>query len=237
MGNVPQNAAFALSGAAKAVSSLVYPLMPHVAPLLPDAVPVMMLGGATLFPRGCMPLFVFEPRYRAMLRHALERDRMFCVGHARSGKEVDFSDPVHRITTVGLVRACVLHPDGTSHLMLSGMQRVEILGWEQRAPFGIASIAPRPCVLADPAAAATAAAAVLDLAELSGRLCGDGQPISPTLRTHLRQAKDPCAVADIVGQNFVGDPVERQRLLEIDEVGERLAFLVAYFSALLAKEK
>ena len=40
----------------------------------PGSAPVMVLGGATLFPRGYMPLFIFEPRYRAMLNHALERD-------------------------------------------------------------------------------------------------------------------------------------------------------------------
>ncbi len=209
--------------------------MPSTEQSLPDAVPVMVLGGATLFPHGYMPLFIFEPRYRAMLRHALERDRMFCVGHARFDKDPGlFPEPVHRVTTVGLVRACVTHPDGTSHLMLSGVQRAEILGWRQRAPFGIAAIIPRPCSLSDPAAAAAAA---LELVDLSSHLCGDGQPISSPLRAHLRQVKDPCAIADIVGQSFVSDPAERQRLLEMDDVDERLAFLVEHLKALLAKRK
>jgi Lon protease-like protein len=56
---------------------------------LPRSAPVMVLGGATLFPLGYMPLFIFEPRYRAMLDYALERDRMFCVGHARPGIDPD----------------------------------------------------------------------------------------------------------------------------------------------------
>ena len=89
---------------------------------LPGSLPVMVLGGATLFPRGYMPLFIFEPRYRAMLDHALERDRMFCIGHARPGIDVEHStDPVYPVTTMGLVRACVTHPDGTSQLMLLGV--------------------------------------------------------------------------------------------------------------------
>lgn len=199
---------------------------------LPGSVPVMVLGGATLFPRGYMPLFIFEPRYRAMLEYALERDRMFCIGHARPGINPDTSpDPVYPVTTVGLVRACVTHPDGTSHLMLSGVQRVEILGWEQVAPFRIASILPRPCRLGDPE---MANAAALELVDLSSRLCGKGQPISDQLREHLRCVKDPGAIADVVSQSFVNDPCDRQRLLEMDEVTDRLGFLAGHLSALLA---
>lgn len=199
---------------------------------LPESVPVMVLGGATLFPRGYMPLFIFEPRYRAMLDHALERDRMFCVGHARPGIDVEQSaDPVYPITTMGLVRACVTHPDGTSHLMLSGVERVEIIGWEQHAPFRVASVIPRPCRISDLTAAASAA---LELVDLSTRLCGKGQPISDQLRSHLHCVKDPCAIADVVAQSFVTDPSARQRLLEMDDVVDRLSTLVDHLSALLA---
>lgn len=199
---------------------------------LPGSLPVMVLGGATLFPRGYMPLFIFEPRYRSMLAYALERDRIFCVGHVRQGVDPESScDPVHRITTAGLVRACVTHPDGTSHLMLSGLQRVEILGWEQVAPFRIASVLPRPCLLADPE---TAASAALELVDLSSRLCGQGQPISEQLREHLRSVGDPCAIADIVAQSFVGDAETRQRLLEMDEIEKRLEFLVRLLSSQIA---
>lgn len=199
---------------------------------LPGSLPVMVLGGATLFPRGYMPLFIFEPRYRAMLDYALERDRMFCIGHARPGIDVEQSaDPVHAITTMGLVRACVTHPDGTSHLMLSGVERVEIIEWEQCAPFRVASVTPRPCRISDLSAAASAA---LDLVDLSTRLCGKGQPISEQLRSHLHCVKDPCAIADVVAQSFVTDPAERQRLLEMDDVVDRLSTLVDHLSALLA---
>lgn len=205
---------------------------------LPGSVPVMVLEGATLFPRGYMPLFIFEPRYREMLRYALERERMFCVGHARTGGGPEplgelVGEAVSPVTTVGLVRACVTHSDGTSHLMLSGVQRAEILGWEQQAPFRIARIIPRPCRLDD---APSAAAAALKLVDLSNRLNGAGQAISQQLRDHLRCVKDPSAIADVVGQSFLSDPEDRQRLLEMDEVAERLDFLVSHLSALISSE-
>src|SRR5436189_277456 len=47
--------------------------------ILPDHVPVMPLPGALLFPHALLPLYIFEPRYREMLEHALNHHRMLSV--------------------------------------------------------------------------------------------------------------------------------------------------------------
>lgn len=202
---------------------------------IPDTAPVMVLGGATLFPHGYMPLFIFEQRYRDMLDYALKRDRMFCIGHALPGVDTDESpDPVYQRTTIGLIRACVTHADGTSHLMLSGLQRVEILGWEQHCPFRIATIVPQPSHFEDETAVTNAALEVVDLA---GRLCGKGQPMSDQLREHLSCVKDPAAISDVVAQTFLNDAEKRQDLLEMSKVEDRLQFLIGYLGHLLTKDK
>ena len=46
---------------------------------LPEQLPVMPLPGAVLFPHALLPLYIFEPRYRKMLEHALQQHRIFCV--------------------------------------------------------------------------------------------------------------------------------------------------------------
>ncbi len=200
---------------------------------IPESLPVMVLSGATLFPHGYMPLFIFEQRYREMLRYVLKNQRMFCVGHARTGIDHDeHPDPVHPVTTAGLVRACVTHDDGTSHLMLSGLQRVEITGWEQDGPFRIASVVPRPSHVEKPEAVAEIAHDVVDLCT---RLCGQNVPMSTQLREHLRGVKDPAAISDVVAQNFVNDPSDRQNLIEMIDVYERLKFLAHHLSLQLAK--
>ena len=157
---------------------------------------------------------------------------MFCVGHVFP--DIDFEnhpDPVHRITTAGMVRACVTHDNGTSHLMLSGIQRVEIVGWEQQEPFRIASVVPQPSFFEDEERAKEVA---LEVVDLSGRLCGEGQPMSERLREHLTCVKDPCAISDVVAQTFINDSNERQQILEMLNVNERLDFLCERLSFLLA---
>ena len=195
---------------------------------IPNTLPIMVLSGATLFPHSYMPLFIFEQRYRDMLQYALQHERMFCVGNTLPEVDSDtHPDPVHRVTTAGLVRACVTHDDGTSHLMLSGIQRVEILGWEQMAPFRVASIIPRPCFHSDESCSRSLA---LELIDLGSQMCGEGQPMSEPMREHLRGIKDPGAIADVVAHSFINIPEQRQQLLEIDDVSERLGFLVNHLT-------
>ncbi len=202
---------------------------------IPDSLPVMILSGVTLFPHGYMPLFIFEERYRDMLRYALEHQRMFCVGHARPGIDHDeHPELVYPFTTAGLVRACVTHDDGTSHLMLSGLQRVEITGWEQDGPFRIASVNPRSSLINNQDAVTELAHAVVDLCS---RLCDQNVPMTNQLREHLRGIRDPAALSDVVAQNFVNDPFDRQVLLETIDVHERLKFLAHHLSCQAAKDQ
>jgi ATP-dependent Lon protease len=44
------------------------------------------------------------------------------------------------VITVGLIRASKKREDGTSHVMLYGVQRIRITGWVQETPFRIATI-------------------------------------------------------------------------------------------------
>lgn len=202
---------------------------------IPDSLPVMILSGVTLFPHGYMPLFIFEERYRDMLRYALEHQRMFCVGHARPGIDHDeHPELVYPVTTAGLVRACVTHDDGTSHLMLSGLQRVEITGWEQDGPFRIASVNTRSSLITNRDAVTELAHAVVDLCS---RLCDQNVPMTNQLREHLRGIRDPAALSDVVAQNFVNDPFDRQVLLETIDVHERLKFLAHHLSYQAAKDQ
>jgi len=195
---------------------------------LPDAMPIMVLSDATHFPRSLMPLFIFERRYRDMLSHALATERMFGVAYARP--EVDpetSSDPVRPIFTAGLIRACVTHNDGTSHLMLHGLKRVEIIDWEQTYPFRIAQISPLDDISIDEDGEQQLAYELIALCRKSIETNPDGL-VSAPMQKILDVLEDPIEVADMIGHNFVNDPEPRQELLEILSVKERLDFLIKH---------
>src|SRR5207249_7709884 len=109
--------------------------------ILPESIAVMPLPGAVLFPHPLLPLYIFEPRYREMLDHALNHQRMFCVTLIKpSCPEWQEPEDFFHLATVGLIRACVGRGDGTSNLILQGLQRVRLREFKQEKPFPIAKI-------------------------------------------------------------------------------------------------
>ncbi len=95
---------------------------------IPNEVGVITLKECVLFPQAIMPLYIFEPRYRQMLRDVLADERLFavaCLDEAARSQADD--EPPCRIACVGMVRACKQNEDGTSNLILQGLSRVRVL--------------------------------------------------------------------------------------------------------------
>lgn len=192
---------------------------------LPAEVPVMVLPGATLFTRALMPLYIFEPRYRAMLRDSLAGSRMFCVAMMKPGlSEAENEDDFFHVAGLGLVRACVQNTDGTSHLILEGIARVELRNFVQASPFRVARIRELEPLVPKSEAIAEIAAAVVQRAKAI-------QHPHPESRASLDACldsldDDPGALADLLSHSFVGDPMRRQSLLEELNVCKRMSMLL-----------
>src|SRR5689334_392043 len=106
---------------------------------MPREVPIMTLRNATLFPQALLPLYIFEPRYRQMLADALQSNRMFSVAMQRPGTSREAPSPV---AGLGLIRVSVGHRDGTSHLILQGLARVELEEAVRYKPYRVQRIRP-----------------------------------------------------------------------------------------------
>ncbi|HEV3410106.1 MAG TPA: LON peptidase substrate-binding domain-containing protein [Chthoniobacterales bacterium] len=194
---------------------------------LPDAVPVMPLPGALLFPHALLPLYIFEPRYRAMLAHALDADRLFCVALLKPHRS-DWQLPrdFSHVATVGLIRACVGRPDGTSNLILQGLHRVHFTAFRQEKPFPIAEIEPLASTPAEASVETEALGAkVLDLYEKFKRT---GRQFPEKVDRYLADLGDPEMLADLMASTFISDPFRRQELLEELSVGQRLRRVIQY---------
>src|SRR5438477_6668171 len=106
---------------------------------LPNEVPVMTLPSATLFPQALLPLYIFEPRYRQMLADTLKSERMFSIAMQKPGRT---RESPCQVAGLGLIRVSVDHQDGTSHLILQGLTRVELNQTVQYKPYRVQRIRP-----------------------------------------------------------------------------------------------
>ena len=197
--------------------------------ILPKQMPVMPLPGALLFPHALLPLHIFELRYRQMLKHALAHHRMFCVAllkpHCAEWKSP--SDFFH-IAGAGLIRACVERSDGTSNLILQGLQRVRFRDFQQEAPFPIATMDSLDSDSSSSSSVETEALATKVL-ELYSNLKADGLRQLPSkVDRYLADLSDPEMLVDLVASTFVSNPLRRQRVLEELSINQRLRLVIQY---------
>jgi ATP-dependent Lon protease len=162
-----------------------------------------------------------------MLEHALAEHRMFCVALINPNRaEWNSVDDFRATATVGLIRACVGRTDGTSNLILQGLQRVRFTGFLQASPFPIAEIEPLESEPADSSLQSAALGAkVLDLYET---FKGSGRQFPEKVDRYLADLTDPEMLADLMAATFVSDPLRRQQLLEELSVAARLRLVIQY---------
>jgi Lon protease-like protein len=90
-------------------------------------VPVFPLAGALLFPRSQLPLHIFEPRYRAMVRDALASDRLIAMVQPKeAGADGRELPALFEIGCIGRIGACDELEDGRFNIVLEGLCRFRI---------------------------------------------------------------------------------------------------------------
>lgn len=183
-----------------------------------------------LFPGMPLPLHIFEPRYRKMIRDCLEVDRIFGVCLIRSGPEVGGpADPYPVGTTCEILKVTHLE-DGQMHLTTVGRNRFRILRLIQDDQLyleGEVELWPED--------------APPDLGELPGRVRDATlRYVTTLLALHGENLKnldlpdDPVRLSHLVGALLQSTPDLRQALLEDRDTGHRLESELALLEGELA---
>jgi ATP-dependent Lon protease len=212
---------------------------------LPSEVPVMTLPNATLFPQALLPLYIFEPRYQQMLADALHSHRMFSVAMQEPGSKRERPSPV---AGLGLIRVSVGHRDGTSHLILQGLARVELEKAVRYKPYRVQRIRQLPT---PPCDNVTVEALVTKMRELLVERIdlglsfpfpvmspGDSSsdPVPPSfpakeIMRYLTSIRDPEQAVDLISCAVLPGAAERQAILATVGVEARLRQLIHFLLA------
>ncbi len=189
----------------------------------------MVLPQTVFFPHHLLPLHIFEPRYRAMVKCALEGPRMFAI--AMDSPKTDSLPHSSRVGSLGLIRSCVLQPDGTSNLVLQGIARVRLDHLVQTQPYLIAT--PEP--LDDPEETSATATVIREAlhAKILEKVEKFDDPALPSLqevKSFLQHIDDLHSFVDLLSGCFIRDPLQRQKLLEEVSLTKRLRLLLDLLS-------
>ena len=184
---------------------------------IPPEVSVMILPGTVFYPKVLLPLYIFEPRYRLMLQKALEDSRVFAISLA-----CDQMKP-HSIASIGIIRACVDNPDGSSNLVLQGLTRVRLVEFIQDEPYPIAKI---EILRSDNPNDSEIDALVNKTLEYVHLYKEKGIEMPEWMEDFLKNLSDRDTLVDMVSYGFVESVAEKQKILETLSLKERFQRLV-----------
>lgn len=88
-------------------------------------IPIFPLN-SVLFPEGCLPLKIFEPRYLDMVSHCMKTETGFGICLIKEGEEIGGAAIVHTIGTLCDISYFNAQSDGLLGITATGKQRFRI---------------------------------------------------------------------------------------------------------------
>jgi Lon protease-like protein len=175
-----------------------------------------------LFPGTLLPLHVFEDRYKAMMRFAVENGRVFGLSYcsdAEVGKETP--PPVGSIGCAAKINAVIPLEDGRMSILSVGVVRYRVLEIKQSTPFLIARVA---AFGDDPEPDADLTRLYNDTREVSEKFLEAVQALNETeLPGNVTLPEEPEAMSLFVASILPVDNNTKQRLLELTSTRVRLS--------------
>ena len=110
--------------------------------MLPPTIPIFPLPTVVLFPNVFLPLHIFEPRYRTMVSHALEEDRIIGMVLLRPGWESDYEGrpPIYPVGCAGLITHAERLSDGRYNIVLQGLEKFRVQDEDDSRSYRLARV-------------------------------------------------------------------------------------------------
>ena len=185
-----------------------------------DAMIILPLRQAVLFPGVVMPLTLKQPLSIAAAQTAAQFQRPFgAVLQQDPELQSPTGDQLHKVGTVAGVLRYVTAPDGTHHVVCQGQGRFRLIEFLDGYPHLAARIERLPDIGGD---GPEAEARLLQLKERALEVLELLPQVPPELGNAIQGLTSPSQGADLVASFMDLKPEERQEILELADVSTRL---------------
>ncbi len=191
---------------------------------LPDTLPILGLSDIVVFPGMAVPLLVDSAQSIRLIDDVVAGNRFVGLVLQRNPEaENPTPEELHSHGCAGRVLKMLKFPDGTVRVMVEGLRRFRIKEFTAETPYLLAKVQWLKDVT-DNSVELTA------LSRNAERLFLDVTKLSPTLSEQVKIAainvEEPGRLSDLIAANLNLSLQERQNLLEIVSVKDRLTRLL-----------
>lgn len=182
--------------------------------------PVLPLRDIVVFPHMIVPLFVGREKSVRALEDVMKDDKQILLMTQRNpGDDDPKPDDMYTVGTIGTVLQLLKLPDGTVKVLVEGTQRAKVSGFSENAEFFEATAELLVDKDADPEEHDALARSVISQFEEYIKL---NKKIPPEVLVSLNQIEEPSKLADTVASHLALKISEKQELLELQTITERL---------------
>jgi ATP-dependent Lon protease len=191
-----------------------------------ETFPVLPLRDIVVFPHMIVPLFVGREKSVRALEEVMKNDKqIFLVAQKDAAEDDPHTDDIYTIGTVGTVLQLLKLPDGTVKVLVEGTKRAAIVSYADNDDFLEAEASFLEESAEAGAEEAALARTVVSQFESYVKL---NKKIPPEVLVSINQVEDPAKLADTVAAHLSLKIPEKQELLELGSVRERLERVFAH---------
>ena len=182
--------------------------------------PVLPLRDIVVFPHMIVPLFVGREKSVRALEDVMADDKQILLVTQKNAAQDDPTPgDIYMMGTVATVLQLLKLPDGTVKVLVEGNQRARIDSFVDNADFFQANAELIDDDVESPQELEALSRAVVGEFEQYIKL---NKKVPPEVLISVNQIDDPGKLADTVAQHLTLKIADKQALLEVDKIGERL---------------
>ncbi len=185
-----------------------------------DMLPVLPLRDIVVFPHMIVPLFVGREKSVRALEAVMKDDKqILLVAQKNAAQDDPSADDIYRVGTVSTILQLLKLPDGTVKVLVEGGRRAKITGFKETDSYFEALTEPMPDQTGEAKELEALGRTVVTQFEQYIKL---NKKIAPEVLVSLNQIEEPSKLADTVASHLNLKIAEKQDLLEVAKIGERL---------------
>ena len=187
---------------------------------LPPTLPVLPLKETVIFPESMTPLAIGQERSIKLIDDVVAGDRLLALVTVRD-EDVDIPtwDDLYGVGTAAVVHKMIRVPDGTLRILVQGIRRVRLERRVEDDPYLVGEFVEFPDVLPE---TKEVEALTRNVQGLFARIIGLVPYLPEELQIAAANVDDPSALCHLVASTLRLKTEEKQHLLELVDVEERL---------------
>ncbi len=194
-----------------------------------EVLPVLPLRDIVVFPHMIVPLFVGREKSIRALEEVMQVDKQILLATQMNASDDDPApDAIFPVGTIASVLQLLKLPDGTVKVLVEGVGRARIIGYTDRSDYFEAAAEAVDDQFANQVEAEAMARSVVTEFENYVKL---NKKVSPEVLGAINQIDDYSKLADTVASHLAVKIPEKQEILAIFSVTERLEKVLSFMES------